>query len=469
MSNSVFSFPLSPKKVITLMGFVICVFAYLILKETPLPRVIVMGGAFSAVVTFWAFGLLQREMITYILVAYIPFSLKLPFGFGSIIPGLNLTNILIVTVTVMWIKEWNKAGPLWAKSSLNLPIYLFWALGIVSIVRGLGYGGGYVSHAFISYFRKWIVPFFLYFLFLNSIYDKRIFKNIVIIIMMVTVMIGLMSIYEAREVEGRVAGVFQQANILAAFFNYYMFLPFGFFLLNFKRIKFWAMLLPVLICLRAIMVTFSRSAYLAFVAGMYMIMIFRSKLSLVLLVLTTWFLFQNPAFIPEAIRYRIGQTFAKQPAEMQTVGTLNEESLDKSAGNRIRLWQAARWMIQENPIFGVGYNLFERKSLHYYSGATLEDPHNSYLFIAAEMGIPVILILLWILFQVFWNTHAVYKTTDDPFTKATTLGFLGGIFSLLVSNLYGSRFEYAELSSYFWILAGLIVRLRTLEGAEVNG
>ena len=101
-----------------------------------------------------------------------------------------------------------------------------------------------MAEAFLSYFRKWILPLYLYFLFLNSVRDKQVIKNIAIIIMMVTLMVAMMSIYEAREEEGRVRGVFDQANILAAFFNYYMFLPFGFFILNLKRFKYWAFLIP---------------------------------------------------------------------------------------------------------------------------------------------------------------------------------------------------------------------------------
>ena len=117
------------------------------------------------------------------------------------------------------------------------------------------------------------------------------------------------------------------------------------------------------------------------------------------------------------------------------------------------------------PTLGWGYDSFERKSLHYWPGRTSEDPHNSYLLIAAEMGIPALLLYLWMLIRAGWNSLLLYQKTEDRFIKASALGLMGGIFALLMSNMYGSRVNYTELSAYFWILVALIMRFRIFEGA----
>ena len=103
------------------------------------------------------------------------------------------------------------------------------------------------------------------------------------------------------------------------------------------------------------------------------------------------------------------------------------------------------------------------------------DAHNSYLIIAAEMGLPALLVFLWILAVVFVKTRWLYRYGRDPFFKAMALGWLGGLSGLLVANMFGSRLHSEEISSYFWILCGLMLRAVAIErekrlgGARVVG
>jgi len=62
----------------------------------------------------------------------------------------------------------------------------------------------------------------------------------------------------------------------------------------------------------------------------------------------------------------------------------------------------------------------------------------------------------------------LYKNTSDPYSRAVALGFLGGLFGLLMSNMFGSRLDSQEVSSYFWILAALIMRLKILDEREAG-
>lgn len=258
-----------------------------------------------------------------------------------------------------------------------------------------------------------------------------------------------------------------QPNQLAAFFNYYIYLFLAFFLVYRKYS--WMFLLFFLIGFRGIMVTLSRGGYLAFVAGMYAIICFRSRMLLFLLMLATVFLIFNPAFIPEGIRYRLSQTFEKQRTQHIEPGTqFDANSLDASSGDRLKLWKGASAMIQEHPLFGVGYFMFEKKVLHYWTGRQSHDPHNSYLLIAAEMGVPALLVFCLMIWLIFSSSRKLYKRSQDPFIKSIALGMLGGISSLLVSNLYGSRLNYIEVTAYFWILSGIIVRWNMLEEEKLE-
>ena len=117
-------------------------------------------------------------------------------------------------------------------------------------------------------------------------------------------------------------------------------------------------------------------------------------------------------------------------------------------------------MIADHPFWGLGYGTFTAL-IPYYApelrGMRM-DAHNSYLIIAAEMGIPALLIFLWILGVAIWKTHWLYRHAREPFHRAMALGYLAGLFALLVANMFGSRMHSEEMSGYFWILCGLIVR-----------
>ncbi|MBI1977232.1 MAG: O-antigen ligase family protein [Candidatus Omnitrophica bacterium] len=214
------------------------------------------------------------------------------------------------------------------------------------------------------------------------------------------------------------------------------------------------------------MVTFSRAGYLAFVVGSAAAVFFRKKILFLLLLIGFWLVWQNPDYLPSGVRYRLGQTIVKQQ-ETATQTAPIENSLEQSARTRVGVWKGALWMIRDHPIMGVGYNLFETKITHYWVGGSI-DAHNTYLLIASEMGVPALLIFSWILAAMFWIAYRLYRSSTDSFSRAVALGFIGGMFGFLVSNLFGSRLDSHEVSSYFWILAALVARLKLMEESKVN-
>ncbi len=453
------------------LGIFACILAYIITKEISLPPyVLVLGAIFSGIVLFLK-GMTNPEIITYVLVAYLPFSRRLNGDFGGAAGVINLTNLLMGFLIIVWMSgKKSDREPLWLQTSLNVPIYLFLLLGFISVVRGNYYNSANLHVAFIEY-KRWMTPVFLFFLALNTIKDRGNIKNVVITMVIVTTIVGLMAIYDYIELgnvssleKSRIGGIVDQPNMLAAFFNYYMFLPFGFFLLNLKKWKYWLLLIPFLICFRGIMVTFSRGGYLAFALGLCAIVFFRSKVMFFLLLFAIGLAVLNPVLLPPGIRYRMSQTI-EHKTYVDT--SLTEESLESSSKTRVEIWRAGLEMIKEHPFFGVGYGLFGYMLQRYWEGGA-RDAHNTYLIIAAEMGIPALIVFLWIVFLVFLNTRRLYITTKDPFSKAVALGFLGGLFGLLMSNMFGSRLDSQAVASYFWILAAAVYRLQWLDQKEAE-
>ncbi len=467
------NYPAAKKKqdsALIFIGVLICAMGYVALKEDGPGMLFYVGGFIGAFIFFMSGlykDLFKPEVALYFLVAYFPFSHQIPVDFGHRIPGFNLTNLTIFLVVWLWLKSRDKTKPLLRKTALNVPIFIFTGLGVFSVLRSLSFGLGYFASAAIEYYRIWAIPFVLYFYIVNSEQDTKVLKNVVLIIMAVTTFVALMSIYEYMDVDDRVGGIFEQPNHLASFFNYYIYLFFAFFLV-YPKYR-WVYLIPFAICFRGIMVTFSRAGYLSFAVGMYAITCFRSRVLLIMLVLLTIFLYFNPAFLPEGVRYRMAQTFDKQKvAHVQAGSEFSAETLEDSAAERLKVWEGAKAMIREHPVFGVGYQNFEKKILHYWVGKKSHDPHNGHLLIASEMGVPALLVFYFILLRIFWASRKLYKWAADPFMKSVALGMMAGIPSLFVSNLYGSRLSYIEVTSYFWILTGIIVRWKLLEEEKLR-
>lgn len=466
--------PKRSKFAILFMAVMALAFSYVITKEVVIPSWIIAASALAGGIVLFTMGIHRPEVVTYVLVAYLPFSKVLVGGFGGLAMALNLTNLLMLFIFMVWMTgKFAHDEPLWLSSPLNVPVALFILMGFLSVMRGTYYGTGYGWFAFVE-FKRWITPILMFFLVLNTVKDRVTIRNVVIIVIVVTTIVGLMAIYDYINVgessleKARIGGIAEHSNSLAAFFNYYMFLPLGFFLLSKKKIKSWLLLIPFLIQFRGIMVTFSRGGYMAFALGLYAITFFRSKMLFFLLLFATVFAMINPFFLPAGIRYRMGQTFTKPVSYTQAVSEekFPEEALETSARTRVDVWKGAIAMIKEQPLLGVGYGLFYPMISYYWSQHRPIDAHNTYLIIAAEMGIPTLLIFLFIVFQVIRNTYLLYRTTQDPFSKAVALGFLGGLFALLMSNMFGSRLDSQEVSSYFWILSALIMRLMILDQKE---
>jgi len=456
------------RHVIALSLLVLC-FAAVGLKDNPFPMPLLLAGSLAWGFVLFAISLTRRLAALYALIAYLPFSYHFAGDFGPIPELFNLTSVLVGVLSVLLIREVRRGtiSLLGESTPLNVPISIFLFLGLISIGRSLLYGFDYAGSAVLAYYQSWILPFLLFFLVFHLVRDRETVRKVVFVMMAVVTVVGLMAVYDYETSGERIGGIVDHPNRLASFFNYYMFLPLAFFLTNMKCPKYWSFLAPFLICFRGIMVTFSRGGYFAFAIALHAIVFFRSKLLFLCLVGVSVFVFMNPAFLPEGIRNRLGNTVETRLVSTgQDVG--QEQRLDRSSSDRIEIWKSAALLIKDDPIFGVGFERFRSTIQHYWYARVPFDAHNTFLSIAVEMGLATLCVFIWILAVLFWCTRRLYRQTRDAFSQAVALGFLGGFFGFIVSNMYVSRLDYPEISAYFWILAALVMRLLIIEKDRIS-
>ena len=415
----------------------------------------------SVLATFFLFfyGFKQPNFPFYILILYLPFAQTLQ---GNFLPVLNLTNILTGITVICWVlNSISKNKKLIEHVNLNWFILLFFVQCAISVTQVNFYGNQSSFIGFIVQLKRWLTPIALYFIAMNMVTTKKELKKVIVIIMLVVFAVGIITSIGGVDLNTersfskiRVGSIAGQPNSMAAFFVYYMFLFLGFFFVYFPAISSWFMLIPFIFCLKGIEVTFSRGGYVAAAFGIMATTFFKNKVLTVFLCFGIIMLVLMPQFLPLSIQNAINRTIESK----NSYGANFEEVIDKSSSSRLVIWRGALEMIMDDPIFGVGYGEFATNLPRYVPEMGPKDAHNTYLLIAAEMGIPALIVFMCIWGIVFIKSFWLYKKTEDKFFKAFALGMLGGIMGMLATNMFGSRLNASGITSYYWILSGIVMR-----------
>ncbi|OGR86027.1 MAG: hypothetical protein A3A86_02800 [Elusimicrobia bacterium RIFCSPLOWO2_01_FULL_60_11] len=200
----------------------------------------------------------------------------------------------------------------------------------------------------------------------------------------------------------------------------------------------------------AVVLTRSRSYYLASVAGALFLLSFKGIKTLVAGTLI------GGCLILAAARMDMGF--------QNRLDTLSVRNMDESARIRLRLWRAAGEMIKDHPLAGVGYHGW-RQNIPAYSKkdpgwsldpAAYAHAHNSYLTFAAETGIPGLLLFLafWT-FLILEQACFLKNSPDDGAARPLALAVLASLGALPVAAFFEHNLLTATLSLCLFFLIGL--------------
>jgi len=119
-----------------------------------------------------------------------------------------------------------------------------------------------------------------------------------------------------------------------------------------------------------------------------------------------------------------------------------------SVDTRLALWRGGLRMVQANPILGVGLDNFKYVVMRYIrpedelpTEMQQHVAHNSYVEIAAEMGVPALLVFLAILFCTTSSLEDVRRRTQDcgpALVNQVALGLQAGLIGAAVAIFFVS-------------------------------
>lgn len=233
----------------------------------------------------------------------------------------------------------------------------------------------------------------------------------------------------------RIASSFIDPNFTGGFLSIIAAIAISYYLSN-KKISY---LIFSLLAFVAIILTFSRSSYLAFLTSLAVIGIVRSSRLFVgfltIFVLATLFISQ--------VRTRI-------------VGAL---TYDETARSRVESWQKAVNIYWQNPIFGSGFNTYRwaQADLGYFDDDNPSGGHSgagsdsSILFVAATTG--TIGLSFYLLFLISIIRKFLSLSQKNPLR----LGALSATLGLIVHSQFVNSLFFPQIMIIFWFILGLAI------------
>ncbi len=122
---------------------------------------------------------------------------------------------------------------------------------------------------------------------------------------------------------------------------------------------------------------------------------------------------------------------------------------------RMQILKVGLQMVQENPFFGVGLGRF-KETVDSYNVDEAKIAHNTYLELAAELGLPALGAFLWLLWITFSSLrrsrHIAVSVGRSDLAELATAIQIG-----LTGYLVSATFLSAEFEKFFWLVVFLTI------------
>jgi len=129
-------------------------------------------------------------------------------------------------------------------------------------------------------------------------------------------------------------------------------------------------------------------------------------------------------------------------------------------------------------LLGFGPGSLGKRAMDIFGLNTLDDvgvPRQTqhlivdvgWIYIFGQVGVIGLTLFLWMLLRLYRTTLALRRSSPDPFVQDLALGFAGLLAYFLLATLFNPLWEYRTVSLYFWVIAGILIKLgtRSLEEA----
>ncbi|MBT5017054.1 O-antigen ligase family protein [Candidatus Peregrinibacteria bacterium] len=382
---------------------------------------------------------------------------RLPVG-----PGILPNDILIAALIVIWsLNKLFTKSPL-PKARLWVPFLIFCAVLFISLLNGSRALSSTETILSGFYLIRFIEYFLLIFVVLDLTKNSRFKNNLQTFLFVAAFLVAIfgfiqLKIYpdftEMAQTQGwdphinRLLSTWFDPNFVGGMLAFVSCLILG----KLTSKNPWRQKIPlisilvILVC--ALFLTYSRSSYLAFLAGAGLIGLLRSRKLLIIGLITLTLL------IP--LSERAQERVSDMLYSAKSLITETAELPDATARLRLESWQNAITIFQEHPWLGVGYNAFSYAQRDH--GFIKADTHHAasgsdstILTILATSGLIGAAAYLWILGTILLQSFA---RRENPFA----LGFLAGFCGILIHAIFVNSLLYTPFLIFFYSALGIML------------
>lgn len=422
--------------------------AFAIVQMTPAHAVMAFSLATLCVV-----ALFSTPVALYLLIFSMLLSPELLVGqvAGKSMAGRGLTirldDILLLVIGISWLLKmavYKELGVVF-RTPLNRPILIYLAACTVATLIGVA-SGRVRPESGLLYTMKYFEYFFIYFMVVNHLHTQDQAKRYLIAALMTC---GIVSVYAIAQIPSGVRasapfeGEIGEPNTLGGYLVLMFSLVAGLGLsVRGARLKIILGVLGVLI-LVALSATLSRSSYLALGASLLALMLFSRK-RVVLVVGIALLISLSPFIVPERVKHRVGETFARQPGDEQQQIHVGRVMLDTSTSARLISWRTSTEDWLQHPFFGYGVTGYGFIDAQYFK-------------VLVDTGIVGMLAFLYLLSSLWSRMLEAYHVLTRPWAQGLALGLLAGYVGLLVHAIGANSFIIVRIMEPFWLIVGLIM------------
>jgi putative inorganic carbon (hco3(-)) transporter len=199
----------------------------------------------------------------------------------------------------------------------------------------------------------------------------------------------------------------------------------------------WTIPLAGLLAL-ALILSETRNAWLGAIAGAFIVVLLRRPRAMIGLIIVIALLY---FVMPEKIKHRLQSGW---------------DPNDPNTRNRIELFETSLRLIKNHPWFGVGYKNVNQEALRYrgsdqYPDWMYQHMHNNFFQIAAERGIPGLIIWIWFMVRLAWDALKVYRSRLEASGESlmVSTAALGAWVAFLIAGIFEYNFGDSEVLTLF--------------------
>lgn len=371
-----------------------------------------------------------------------------------------INDLLLPAVIVAWLLK-RLASKHWPipRSSLTLPMLLWAGIAVISLVVNRS---GYSQSEILSgalYLVRWIEYAAVLIIGYDAVRTRQRAMRYVVLCVWTGVLLSILGFIQLKVFPdfsfmvpkgwdphvGRLLSTWFDPNYLAGYLAFLTSIALAIALSRpWRQAGWWWTAVGIMTA--AVILTFSRSGYLAFAAGVGMVALFRSRTILVLGFLS---LITVVLFVPRVQERVIGI-----------------RTIDETAQLRLVSWQDAWTVYQDHPIIGVGYNLYKYVQVQYNflaktSEHSASGSDSSLLTVGVTTGAVGLLAYLWLLGAMIREAWRTWRDRSLPREwQGFGLGLGAGLVALIIHGQFVNGLLYPHLMQVMWLGVAIAIMVR---------